>query len=483
MTRSCDSPRRVVITGVGIVSPLGIGFDTFSKNLLEGKSGISRLESVSYSGAPKNVGGEIKDFTDATAKSEYLKKQRKSIKVMCREIQFGVASASMAIENSALDLEAIDHERFGVEFGANLMFSPPDVLKDPAWHCVDEGDTEFRFRLKHWGSQGISNLEPLWLLRYLPNMPACHIGIYADARGPSNSITQNEASGNLAAAEAFYVILRGQADTMVAGTTGTRIHPVKSMHAALWDILADYGDEPPETWCRPFDKTRRGEVLAEGACSMILEEEGHAKARGAKILGRILGAGSSCAFDRNGPNKVTRAIVNAARAAHPRRRPDSGRHRPRQRARPGNALDRCRRGPRHSRNLWPGRRDRAGDGSQKRVGKRGRQLRRPRAGRLIGGPPTGRHPGDAELPHAGPGLPPQHRRRQAAADLQPDRDEHQHDDVRPGGRPDRRSRLSLLETGHLLTPGRAAGVSPPVLSKSSGFGAPLAVGTPCQRVG
>lgn len=77
MTRSCDSPRRVVITGVGIVSPLGIGFDTFSKNLLEGKSGISRLESVSYSGAPKNVGGEIKDFTDATAKSEYLKKQRR----------------------------------------------------------------------------------------------------------------------------------------------------------------------------------------------------------------------------------------------------------------------------------------------------------------------------------------------------------------------------------------------------------------------
>jgi 3-oxoacyl-[acyl-carrier-protein] synthase II len=315
MTRSCDSPRRVVITGVGVVSPLGIGYETFSKNLLEGKSGISRLESVSYSGAPKNVGGEIKDFTDTSAKNEYLKKQRKSIKVMCREIQFGVASASLAIENSALDLEAIDHERFGVEFGANLMFSPPDVLKEPAWHCVDEGDTEFRFRLKHWGTEGISNLEPLWLLRYLPNMPACHIGIYADARGPSNSITQNEASGNLAAAEAFYVILRGQADTMVAGTTGTRIHPVKSMHAALWDILAEHGDDPPETWCRPFDKTRKGEVLAEGACSMILEEESHAKARGARILGRILGAGSSCAFDRNGTNKVTRAIVNAARAA------------------------------------------------------------------------------------------------------------------------------------------------------------------------
>ena len=222
MTRSCDSPRRVVITGVGVVSPLGIGFETFGKNLLEGKSGISRIESVAYSGAPKNVGGEIKDFTETTAKNEYLKKQRKSIKVMCREIQFGVASASLAIENSGLDLEAIDHERFGVDFGANLMFSPPQVLKDPCWLCVDEGDPEFYFKHEQWGTKGLSNLEPLWLLRYLPNMPACHVGIYADARGPSNSITVNEASGNLAVAEAFHVIMRGLADTMIAGTKANR---------------------------------------------------------------------------------------------------------------------------------------------------------------------------------------------------------------------------------------------------------------------
>jgi 3-oxoacyl-[acyl-carrier-protein] synthase II len=158
MTRSFESPRRVVITGAGVVSPLGIGYETFGKNLLEGKSGISRLQSVSYSGAPKNVAGEIKDFTETTAKNEYLKKQRKSIKVMCREIQFGVASASLAIENAGLDLEAIDHERFGVDFGANLMFSPPQVLKDPCWLCVDEGDPEFHFKHEMWGTKGLSNL-------------------------------------------------------------------------------------------------------------------------------------------------------------------------------------------------------------------------------------------------------------------------------------------------------------------------------------
>jgi 3-oxoacyl-[acyl-carrier-protein] synthase II len=102
---------------------------------------------------------------------------------------------------------------------------------------------------------------------------------------------------------------------MIAGTTGTKIHAVKSMHAALWDILAEHGNDPPATWSRPFDKSRTGEVIAEGACSLILEEEEHAKRRGATILGRILGAGSSCAFDRNGHVCVTRALVNAMKAA------------------------------------------------------------------------------------------------------------------------------------------------------------------------
>jgi 3-oxoacyl-[acyl-carrier-protein] synthase II len=315
MTRSYESPKRVVITGVGIVSPLGIGFDVFSANLLAGKSSISQLESVPYSGAPHNVGAEIKDFNETTAKNEYLKKQRKSIKVMCREIQFGVASATLAIEESGLDLGAIDHDRFGVDFGANLMFSPPSVLKDACWTCVIEDDPTFTFQYEQWGGKGLRSLEPLWLLRYLPNMPACHIGINADARGPSNSITLNEASGNLAVAEAYHVIQRDLADVMIAGTTGTKIHSVKSMHAALWDTLASHGDDPPASWSRPFDKSRTGEVIAEGACSFILEEETHAKQRGATILGRVLGAGSSCAFDRNGHVCVTRALVNAMRVA------------------------------------------------------------------------------------------------------------------------------------------------------------------------
>src|SRR5580692_1686629 len=167
MARSYESSRRVVITGVGIMSPLGIGFDVFAANLLAGKSSIKQLETTPFSGTPHNVGAEIRDFNDTTSKNEYLKKQRKSIKVMCREIQFGVASASQAIENSGLDMGAVNHDRFGVDFGANLMFSPPEVLRDAAWTCVSPEDSTFSFRYDEWGGNGLRSLEPLWLLRYL----------------------------------------------------------------------------------------------------------------------------------------------------------------------------------------------------------------------------------------------------------------------------------------------------------------------------
>ena len=314
MSNRQESPRNVVITGVGILSPIGIGRESFWENLSAGRSGISQIELMSYSAAPNNVGGEVGDFTEKAARKSYLKPQRKSIKVMCREIQLGVASASLALEDSQLDLDQVDHERLGVGFGANLMFSPPEVLKDACWSCTEENGDGINFAYNQWGSIGLESMEPLWLLRYLPNMPACHIGIHADARGPNNSITLDEASGNLAMGEAFRMILRGRTDVMIAGTTGTRLHPVKTMHAALWDELADSSD-PPERWSRPFDLNRSGQVLAEGACSFIFEDESHAENRGANIMATVLGIGSSCVIDSQGKPQLKDAMVNAMRAA------------------------------------------------------------------------------------------------------------------------------------------------------------------------
>lgn len=312
MSSSPEASRRVVVTGVGVVSPVGIGRDEFAQAVLDGTSGIGEIELMDYSGLPGNVGAEVPGFTDATARKVYLNSQRKSVKVMCREIQFGVASAMLALEDSALDTNTIDHSRLGVDFGANQMFSHPLALCRGAALSCEDASKEFRQEL--WGEKGMAGMEPLWLLKYLPNMPACHIGIAVDARGPNNSLTQLEASANLAVGEAYRIILRGSADMMIAGSTGSRLHPIKCIHAAMWEELAE-GDGEPETWCRPFDGQRRGQIIGEGSAAFVLEDEKHARDRGAKILGTVLGAGSSCVAALDGTPNRRQAVVNAIAAA------------------------------------------------------------------------------------------------------------------------------------------------------------------------
>jgi len=322
MTDPQESRRRIVVTGLGLFSPMGIGADAFWSSLAAGRSGIGKIGLLNYCAAPRNVGGEVKEFNESTARKDYLQQQKKSIKVMCREIQLGVASALQAVQHCGLDVESVDHQRFGVDFGANLMFSPPDVLKDPCWVCVDEGDSARNFHYERWGNAGenagdrtgMGVMEPLWLLKYLPNMPGCHIGIALNAYGPNNSLTLEDASGLLAVSEAFRIMERGSADVMVAGSTGTRLHPVKSVHAKMWDQLAD-SDDPPETWCRPFDAGRIGQVVAEGSGALVLEEEAAAKARDATIYAQMLGAGASCVIDRDGHAQPRAALANAMRSA------------------------------------------------------------------------------------------------------------------------------------------------------------------------
>ncbi len=291
-----SQPRDVVITGIGIVSPIGIGVDPFWKSLSEGRSGIRLGQLFPGFAAPNGVGGEVVDFTDESARKIYLKEQRKNLKAMCREIQLGVASALLALKEGNVDLDKIDHERLGVEFGANLMLSPPEVLFEGCLACCD--DDQHTFHTSRWGKSGLTKLEPLWLLRYLPNMPACHISISADARGPSNSLTLDDASGNTVIGEAMRIILRGDADVMIV----------------LWNDLARTPDAP-EKRARPFDRDRSGRVVAEGSCSFILEDRAHAESRGAKIWGRVLGTGSSCVTSEKQLGNYRAALANAMRQA------------------------------------------------------------------------------------------------------------------------------------------------------------------------
>ena len=216
MSSSRSAERKVVVTGVGVVSPIGIGAEAFWNSLRDRKSGVRPIQIVPGVPVPHRVAGEVTDFDKKHCGSAH----KKSIKVMCREIQLGVASATLAQESAGLCLDKNDKskpsedftegqteagywvkaERLGVEFGANLMFSPPDELAPACYSCIPEGKDEFKF--DDWGGKGLKDMTPLWLLRYLPNMPACHIGIAADARGPNNSLTLDEASGNLVLGEA-----------------------------------------------------------------------------------------------------------------------------------------------------------------------------------------------------------------------------------------------------------------------------------------
>lgn len=305
--------RQVVITGIGLLSPIGIGIDQFWKSLSEGRSGVHHCDLFPGFASPDSIGGAVTEFTEESARKVYLKEQRKNLKAMCREIQLGVASASLALEHASVPLDSINHERLGVEFGANLMLSTPAMLQDACCTCIDEGSTQFQ--MSRWGLTGLPRMEPLWLLRYLPNMPACHISISSDARGPSNSLTLDDASGNAVLGEAMRVLLRGHADIIITGTTGTTLHPIKTLNLALWDDLAKT-PEAPEARCRPFDKSRSGRVVGEGACTFILEDRAHAEKRGAKIWARLLGTGSSCVFTMPGTvTGIRRSLANAMQSA------------------------------------------------------------------------------------------------------------------------------------------------------------------------
>ena len=309
---STSSARDVVITGIGIFSPVGIGRENFWSGISSGKTGIQKVQLLPFIGTPDCVGGEVRDFNDESAKKIYLKSLRKSLKVMCRDIQLGVAAAIQAMEDAGLSPGSVPADRLGIDFGANLMSSPPEVLVGGVMKSLSEQNGSPEFDFDKWGPEGLRGMEPLWLLCYLPNMPGCHIGIALDARGPNNSITHDEASGCLAIAEAANIIRRDRADVMVTGVTGTRLQIAKACQYSRWDTLAA---GPAETRCRPFDRDRSGEVLAEASCTLILEAREHAEARGARILGTVLGCGASTVAGRDGTVDEATAVYQAATAA------------------------------------------------------------------------------------------------------------------------------------------------------------------------
>jgi len=320
-----STPRRVVITGIGLISPYGNTKEALWEGLTERRSAVSPLSLPLPPDARARFAGEAHQFTGKIDDFGPLEKQqkkaiRKGLKVMCRETQMGVAAAQLALSDAGIAPGSHDPMRSGVIFGTDYMLSLPDEFNEAIASCLDE---EGQFEFDRWGSEGLPKMSPLWLLKYLPNMPASHLAIYNDFRGPSNSLTLREAAANLAIWEAFEVLRRGHADVMLAGATGTRIHTMKLIHAMQQDELAD-PDVQPERACRPFDRGRTGEVLGEGAAVLVLEDADAAERRGATVYGEVVGGASSAVIEPLMRPHRDRAMANALRMVlqHTGRKPE-----------------------------------------------------------------------------------------------------------------------------------------------------------------
>ena len=283
--------RRVVITGLGLISPIGIGPEAFWSSLAGGRGGVDRIRAFPVDALPIDAGGEVVGFDPKTyALPKVRRALTKSLKYMARDIQLAVAAAQLAVADAGLADGGVDPTRLGVDLGAGLISSELDELA-PAINTAFGSDERFDFQV--WGRESIAQIPPIWLLKYLPNMLACHISILVDCQGPSNTITEAEAASNVAIGEAARIIARGRADVMITGGADSKIHPLSLVRMSLLDQMTHWSGEPARA-CRPFDRARDGWVPGEGAGILILEEREHALARGARIQGEVLGFGSGC---------------------------------------------------------------------------------------------------------------------------------------------------------------------------------------------
>jgi len=298
------SRRRVVITGLGPVTPLAVGARDFWNALLEGRSGIRRLQAFDPARCESQIGGEI----DGIKVADYVPKSyRKAAKIMARDIVLAVVAAHQAVQDAGLRTKCllergevqgdrnVDSTRLGANIGAGLICADLPELAEAFCSAVEDG----QFSLNRWGAEGMNNLTPLWLLKFLPNMLACHVTIVHDAQGPSNTITCGEASSHLAIGEAFRTIARGTADVCICGGAESKTNPMALVRQCLGKRLSTRNDSPA-TACRPFAADRDGTVVSEGGGLVVLEELEHALGRDARIYAEVVGAGASSDAGRPG---------------------------------------------------------------------------------------------------------------------------------------------------------------------------------------
>lgn len=259
--------RRVVVTGVGVVSALGTGLEKNWEALTKGQSGIAPITRFDASQLPTQIAGEVKDFNP----EDWIDK--KEVKKMDLFIQYAMAAADMAMADSGLQITEANAERVGVVVGSGLG-GLPTIEK---YH---EAMTEGGYR----------KITPFFIPMLIINLAPGQISIKHGAKGPNLSSVSACATGTHSIGDAFRMIQRGDADAMIAGGTESTITPLAIGGFNVMKALSTRNDDPTGA-SRPFDKGRDGFVMAEGAGIVILEEYEAAKARGAKIYGEVCGYG------------------------------------------------------------------------------------------------------------------------------------------------------------------------------------------------
>ena len=283
----------VVITGLGAVTPLGLTVNETWASLCAGKCGISKITAFDPVGFSCKLAGQVSDYKIR----DYVPKTfRKAVKLMSRDIELAIMAAGEALTHSGLITKGIDPEninvnpeRMAINLGAGLI-SCDLVELAPA---VAASITDGKFDIRKWGKEGLEMVTPLWLLKYLPNMLACHIGIIHDIQGPSNTITCAETSAHLAIAEAAQIIARGAGDIALAGGAEAKVNPIVLIRQCLLKRATDQNNDDPISACRPFDAEAKGSVFGEAAGIVILENLENVERRGAKIFAEVVGIGQS----------------------------------------------------------------------------------------------------------------------------------------------------------------------------------------------
>jgi 3-oxoacyl-[acyl-carrier-protein] synthase II len=262
--------KRVVITGLGVVSPIGCGRDDYWRALREGRNGVDKISLFDTEGHTAKIAAEVKGFDV----EPWLDK--KEARKTDRVIHFVVPAADMAIKDAGLDLGRLDLNRFGVyigsgEGGITTTHDNYDILKE----------------------KGPSRISPFFVPMMLSNMPAAYVAMKFGARGPNMAVVTACSTATHCMGEAMHAIRRSDADVMLVGGVEAAITPIAIAGFANMKALSTRNDDPARA-SRPFDKERDGFVMGEGAGILAFEELEHAKSRGAHIYAEVVGYGNTC---------------------------------------------------------------------------------------------------------------------------------------------------------------------------------------------